>query len=235
MPPVCAPKVYRTAWVAVLITMLVGMTSGCTVYAALAKRSGAAPLAPVVSGPSDEQQIRGLVTKIGQALGDLDLFAANALTCTRYQVASRGADESIVPSMNSWKGADQALVYSEYAVLSGEVSQRFPAASVNQKTTLVEAIIGRDHDAYRATARQMIRQSIAVSQFILDRINIVSDIATGEITATISVDGRSHTVTGPVQFQRDRGHDPWVGGPWQYCEKAPPGILSRWLTARLQR
>ncbi|WP_255790504.1 hypothetical protein [Mycobacteroides abscessus] len=211
------------------------MTSGCTVYAALVKPSGTAPSHSPASGASDVQQIRGLVAKIGQALGDLDLFAANALTCTRYQVASRGADELIVPSINSWKGVEQALVYNDKAVLSGEVSLRFPAATASQVASLIEAIIGRDHDTYATTALQMIRQSITVSRFTVDGVSVVSDSAVGEITATISTDGRSQTVTEPVQFQRDRDQDPWLGGPWQYCQKAPPGILSRWLTAQPQR
>lgn len=227
-------KFHRTCS-AVLVTMLVGITCGCTVYATLARPSSTVPSTSVASGVSDEQQIHGLVARIGHALGGLDLFAANTLTCTRYQVASRNADVLIVPPMNSWKGAEQALAYNENTVLSRDVSQRFPAASANQKTTLVEAIIDRDHDTYTTTALQMIRQSITVSLFTVDRINVVSDTATGEITATISIDSRPQTVTEPVQFQRDRDQDPWLGGPWQYCQKAPPGILSRWLTARPQR
>ncbi|TDZ75859.1 hypothetical protein DE4585_02242 [Mycobacteroides salmoniphilum] len=225
MPQLRATYVRKTARSAVLAVTLATALSGCTVYQTLTKPTETPPAPATTSPVSDQDQIRQVTAQMGKVIGSLDLDAANALTCPRYQVSSRTADEKLVPSINSWQGAEDALVYGDTSTLSSNVAQRFPSAGSGERATLVKAIVGRDQFAYTATALQVIRESTTVEKFAIDNIKIIGDSATGDITATYSLGGAAtQTQTKSNQFRKE-------GGAWAWCQQPPPGLFTQWTTS----
>lgn len=225
MPQVRATYFRKTARSAVVAVTLATALSGCTVYQTLTKPQETPPAPATTSPVSDQDQIRQVTAQLGKVIGSLDLDAANALTCPRYQVSSRTADEKLIPSINSWQGAEDALVYGDTSTLSSSVAQRFPSAGSGERATLVKAIVGRDQFAYTATALQVIRESTTVEKFAIDNIKIVGDSATGDITATYSLGGApTQTQTKPNQFRKE-------GGTWAWCQQPPPGLFTQWTTS----
>ncbi|WP_088414650.1 hypothetical protein [Mycobacteroides saopaulense] len=223
MPQVRATHFRRTARSAVVVAALAIALSGCTVYQTLTKPTET-PQTTAAATESDQEQIRQVTAQLGKALGSLDLDAGNALTCPRYQVSSRTADEKLVPSINSWKGAEQALMYGDTSTLASGVAQRFPSAGSGERATLVKAIVNRDQFSYQATVLQIIRESTTVEKFAIDNIKIVGDSATGDITATYSFGGTGiQTQTKPNQFRKE-------GGKWAWCQQPPPGLFTQWTT-----
>ncbi|SIK10569.1 Uncharacterised protein [Mycobacteroides abscessus subsp. abscessus] len=221
---------YRQTVSLALVLSLAATCPGCTVYESLTHTAGSDPSAAGFDD-NEDRQIRIVVTKMEQALNDFDLSAASELTCTRAQVASRSADISIMPTMNSWKGIQAASVFKDSATLTNEIASHFPAASAQQKAEILRAIVNRDHSAYQTTGFQILRQSLHVTAFTVDKITVVGDEATGQITATLQIMGAPpQIVTKTNHFQRDRTYPSSGGaGRWQYCQKAPPGILSQWI------
>ncbi|MFD6195853.1 hypothetical protein ACFWE3_04030 [Mycobacteriaceae bacterium NPDC060252] len=225
MPQVRATYFRKTARSAVLAVTLATALSGCTVYQTLTKPQETPPQPAATSTVSDQDQIRQVTAQMGKVIGSLDLDAANALTCPRYQVSSRTADEKLIPSINSWQGAEDALVYGDTSTLSSNVAQRFPSAGSGERATLVKAIVGRDQFAYTATALQVIRESTTVEKFAIDNIKIIGDSATGDITATYSLGGAAtQTQTKSNQFRKE-------GGTWAWCQQPPPGLFTQWTTS----
>ncbi|MGH3725597.1 MAG: hypothetical protein ACRDUS_15930 [Mycobacterium sp.] len=225
MPQVRATHLSKTARSVVVAATLATALSGCTVYKTLTKPAETPPTTATAVQASDQDQIREVTAQVGKALGGLDLDAANALTCSRYQVSNRTADESLVPSINSWKGAEEALMYGDTSTLSSDVSQRFPSAGGSDRAALVKAIVNRDQFAYTATVLQVIRASTTVEKFAIDNIKIVGDIGTGDITATYSLGGTAtQTQTKPNQFRKENGK-------WAWCQQPPPGIFTQWTTS----
>ncbi|MUM19874.1 hypothetical protein FZI91_04535 [Mycobacterium sp. CBMA271] len=225
MPQVRAAHLGKSMRVVVVTAALATALSGCTVYQTLTKPSET-PAATVTSTQaSDQDQIRQVSAELGKALGSLDLDAGNALTCPRYQVSSRTADEKLVPSINSWKGAEQALMYGDTSTLSSNVAQRFPSAGSGERAALVKAIVSRDQFAYTATVLQVIRESTTVEKFAIDNIKIIGDSAIGDITATYSLGGAAtQTQTKPNQFRKE-------DGKWAWCQQPPPGLFTQWTTS----
>ncbi|MBB4852874.1 uncharacterized protein YceK [Mycobacteroides chelonae] len=212
-----------TARSAVVVAALATALSGCTVYQTLTKPTETPQTTAAVT-ESDQEQIRQVTAQLGKALGSLDLDLGNALTCPRYQVSSRTADEKLVPSINSWKGAEQALMYGDTSTLASVVAQQFPSAGSGERATLVKAIVNRDQFSYQATVLQIIRESTTVEKFAIDNIKIVGDSATGNITATYSFGGTGiQTQTKPNQFRKE-------GGTWAWCQQPPPGLFTQWTT-----
>ncbi|BAX99408.1 hypothetical protein MSTE_04114 [Mycobacteroides stephanolepidis] len=225
MPQVRATRFRKSARAIVVAATLATALSGCTVYKTLTKPAETPPPPAATSQVSDQDQIRQVTAQLGKALGSLDLDAGNALTCPRYQVSSRTADEKLVPSINSWQGAEDALVYGDTFTLSSSVAQRFPSAGSSERATLVKAIVGRDQFAYTATAMQVIRENTTVEKFAIDNIKIIGDSATGDITATYSFGGAAtQTQTKPNQFRKE-------GGKWAWCQQPPPGLFTQWTTS----
>ncbi|MEU9805113.1 hypothetical protein [Mycobacterium sp. NPDC050853] len=208
-----------------LAATLATALSGCSVYQTLTKPTETVVTTPAAIQATDQDQIRDVTGQMGKALGGLDLFAANALTCPRYQVSSRTADENLVPSINSWKGSEEALMYGDTSTLSSQVSQRFPSAGGSERAALVKTIVNRDQFAYAATVLQVIRESTTVEKFAIDNIKIVGDTATGDITATYSIGGAAtQTQTKSNQFRKE-------GGKWSWCQQPPPGAFTQWTAS----
>lgn len=213
----------RVQLVVLYIAVLAETLSGCAVYATLTQRLPADSMAPV--GQDSQRQIRDLVVRIGKALSTVDLVAANALTCTEYQIEGRGADQAIVPPMNSWgESVEQAAAYGEDTALIGRLSERFPRASDGEISSLTEAIAHRDHFAYFAITLRLIRDSTLLTRFGVDAISVVSGEATAEVTAAIGFNGRA------VETQTKINHFRFERNRWTYCQHAPPGMLSQWIS-----
>ncbi|TDH21985.1 hypothetical protein EJ571_08455 [Mycobacteroides franklinii] len=224
MAQVHATHFRRTVRSVVVAAALATALSGCTVYQTLTKPTEV-PQTTTAPTVSDQEQIRQVTAQMGKALGSLDLDAGNALTCPRYQVSSRTADSKLVPSINSWRGAEQALMYGDTSTLSSDVAQHFPSAGSSERATLVRAIVSRDEFAYSTTVLQVIRESTTVEKFAIDNIKIVGDSATGDITATYSFGGAgTQTQTKPNQFRKE-------GGKWAWCQQPPPGLFTQWTTS----
>ncbi|SKY11998.1 Uncharacterised protein [Mycobacteroides abscessus subsp. bolletii] len=224
MPQVRAIRFGRRTRSVVVAAALATALSGCTVYQTLTKPT---EIPQTTTGPtvSDQEQIRQVTAQMGKALGSLDLDAGNALTCPRYQVSSRTADEKLVPSINSWQGAEQALMYGDTSTLAGAVAQQFPSAGSGERASLVRAIVNRDQFSYTTGVLQILRESTTVEKFAIDNIKIVGDSATGDITATYSFGGAgTQTQVKPNQFRKE-------GGKWAWCQQPPPGLFTQWTTS----
>ncbi|WP_458351463.1 hypothetical protein [Mycobacteroides abscessus] len=115
----------------VVAAALATALSGCTVYQTLTKPTEI-PQTTTAPTVSDQEQIRQVTAQMGKALGSLDLDAGNALTCPRYQVSSRTADEKLVPSINSGRAPSRrscTAIPPPWPVLSHNSSPAPAAAS----------------------------------------------------------------------------------------------------------
>lgn len=223
MPQVRATHFRKTARSVVVTAALATALSGCTVYQTLTKPTEV-PQTTVAPTVSDQEQIRQVTAEMGKALAGLDLDAGNALTCPRYQVSSRTADSKLVPSINSWKGTQDALMYGDTSTLASDVAQQFPSAGSGERASLVRAIVNRDQFSYSTGVLQILRESTAVGKFAIDNIKIVGDSATGDITATYSFGGSgTQTQTKPNQFRKE-------DGKWAWCQQPPPGLFTQWTS-----
>jgi hypothetical protein len=139
----------------------------------------APPPAPAAPKVSDEDQIRGLLTKEGEAFSTWDIDAVAGLTCKQYREESASLDE-MVPPMDMFPAEESAAIGPDnFAALLG---QQFTGATPESLRAVADAVIRQDQPAYQSAMLEVMKQVYTIRLEKVENIVVDGDSATAETT-----------------------------------------------------
>jgi hypothetical protein len=137
------------------------------------------PPAPAAPKVSDEDQVRDVLTKEGEAFSAWDIDKVAGLTCKQYRDESASVDE-MVPPMDMFPAAESAAIGADnFAALLG---QQFTGATPESLHAVADAVIRQDQPAYRSAMLEVVKQVYTIRLEKIENIVVNGDTATAETT-----------------------------------------------------
>jgi hypothetical protein len=139
----------------------------------------APPAAPTTPKVSDEDQVRAVLTKEGEAFSKWNIDEVAGLTCKQYRDESASLDE-MVPPMDMFPAAESAAIGADnFAALLG---QQFTGATPESLHAVADAVIRQDQAAYRNAMLEVVKQVYTIRLEKIENIVVDGDTATAETT-----------------------------------------------------
>lgn len=163
------------------------------------------------AAPSNEDQIRDVLTKESQAMSAWDFDKMGDFACAKYRDSAKDPSGAI-PPMNLFPAAAASSVGAQ--AFADQLGAQFDGASRQSLLAVADAVIRQDEPAYKAAMLDVVKQTSTVALVQVDNIVVTGDTATADATVTQRVGSKPpETRTSPANFVREDGR-------WKDC--TPP-------------
>ena len=194
---------------------IVLLSGACTGNNGPAPHSGppSAPASSAVAAPppSNEDQIRDVLTKESQAFSAWDFDKVAGFTCAKYRDSARDAGGAI-PPMSMFPAAAASSMGAQ--AFADQIGAQFGGASPQSLLAVANAVIKQDEPAYKAAMLDVVKQTMSVQLVQVDNIVVTGNTATADATVTQRIGGKPpDTRTSPANFVLEDGQ-------WKDC--TPP-------------